>query len=164
MALDDLLDSIEGVAEVFDRIDPGYSIRFRELKKKIVDARSAGRQDIVKYTLITDVADCFYGGMGHWLWDTPIEPPPGMSEKEARNAIDKAMDDMFFNFLFWDTEIKAARRMYKRATKRLGYGKPPREVFSLVSSAFEDWTDWGKLLTDPEIAGAFRTKNYLRPR
>ena len=163
MALDDLLDSIERVAKTLGRIDTAYSGHFLNLKKTIEEARSWGRMDIVKYILITDVYDDFRAGMGDWLYDAPLQPPLGMSNEEARRIIYEAMDDMFFNFLFWDTEIKAARKKYRQAMKHYDSDKPPRVVFNYDSEWFESWSDWGKLLTDPDIAGAYRTKNYLRP-
>lgn len=163
MALNDLLDSMQKVAKTLERIDASYSAHFLNLKKKIEDARSSGRDDIVKYILITDVYDDFRVGMGDWLYDAPLDLPPGISREEARRMMGEAMDDMFFNFLFWDTDLKTARKKYKEAIDKSESDDLPRVLFSCSPEWFEDWSDLGKLLTDPEIAGAYRTRDYLKP-
>jgi hypothetical protein len=163
MALVDLLESIENLARALDVVDPGYALYYRELKKKVEDARASGSRQALMYLLLTDVADDFITQMGVLIPDGQFHFPPDLPEEEAWPLLDKRMDDYFFNFLFWDTEKTKAREIYSREMKRHNFDCPPRTYFHKNTEWFEKWSDWGKLVTGPELAGAYRTKDYLRP-
>lgn len=164
MALDDLLESIESLARSLDVIDSGYAHYFREIKKKVEDARASGDRKVLMYLILTDVADDFLKQMGVLISDGQFHFPPDVSEEEVWHELDERMDDYFFNFLFWDTAKSRAREAYSKAMERYNFDSPPRIYFHKNTEWFEKWSDWGKLVTDPELAGAYRTKDYLKPR
>ena len=163
MALDDLLESLENLAIALDFIDSGYANYFREIKRKVEDARASGDRKVLMYLLLTDVADDFVIQMGVLVPDGQFHFPPDVSVELVWRDLDKRMDDYFFNFLFWDTDKTKARKIYSKAMERYKSDSPPRIHFHEDTEWFEQWSDWGKLVTDPELAGAYRTKDYLKP-
>lgn len=185
VALVDLLESLENAARSLDRMHafPDYAMQLRESKRQIEDAISTDNQGLLKILLARDIAGLFLYGMGSFgdllICKDNNNVPPDMTEDEAMSILEKVKEDLVFNLLFWDTNLRKAtklrrkmwgkresreKRRYEREMRRYDKMKkkgtpiplpaPPLPLwtaFHIDPHWFEGWTDWGKLAKHESI-------------
>lgn len=189
------MDSLENAASTLDRLRtyPEHSAELRSNRRQIEEALAAKNEARVKVLLATDVANHFFYGMGAFcdlvICEGNKNVPPDMSTDEANDMLESAKDDLVFNLLFWDTDLKTAIRQKKKvwgkldARERRRYAKERRKyekmerkgipipvplpplplhvAFHFDPHWFESWTDWGKLAGDESIRPLLaKTRQY----
>lgn len=120
MALDDLLESMDRLAEFMDKTflaETGR--RIRALGEEIQKEKNEGRTEKVK--LLVARAVSYFWGWGGGLHDILFckendNIPGGMTAESANTIYDELLEELFFNLLFWDTDKARALHTYEEVT------------------------------------------------